>query len=169
MKADVKQRMPRLLRDAVRHGRYVLLDALDFRDKLLDRRDPLRPPRRLIIEVGGLYEETGQRFLRIFKDVVGLKSTDHVLEIGCGVGRIALPLARYLGPAARYEGLDIVRVPVRWCQEHITPRYPAFRFVHADIYNSSYNREGRIQARDYVFPYSERAFDFVWGFRVLSG
>jgi len=58
--------------------------------------------------------------------------------------------------------LDIVSAPVRWCAEHITPRYPAFHFTHADIYNTSYNRAGRIKARDYILPYPEGTFDFVF-------
>jgi SAM-dependent methyltransferase len=162
MKAKAKERVPRWLRHRVRQARYLGLDTLDFWDKLAGRRDDLRPPRRLIIEVGGIFDEAGREILRVLKSVAGLKPAEQVLEIGCGVGRIALPLAQYLAPPGRYEGLDIVWEPVRWCQEHITPRHPNFRFLHCNIYNTSYNRTGQVKARDYVFPYPDSTFDLVF-------
>jgi ubiquinone/menaquinone biosynthesis C-methylase UbiE len=168
MKASTKQRFPRWLRRTVRQGRYLFLDALDLQDKLLGRHDPLRPPRRMIAEVGGSYDELGNRLLEIMQGIGELKPTEHILEIGCGCGRITLPLARYLQSGGAYEGLDIVAPAVRWCQEHITPQYPAFRFVHSDIYNTSYNRAGRIKARDYVFPYPKNTFDFVFLHSVFT-
>lgn len=75
---------------------------------------------------------------------------------------MAAPLAAYLSKEGSYEGLDIVVQAVRWCSENITPRYPNFRFVHADIYNKSYNPEGKITAHQYAFPYGEASFDFVF-------
>jgi SAM-dependent methyltransferase len=162
MRNEIKQRVPRRLRDAFRRGRYLWFDALDTRDKLLGKSDPLSPPRRMVEEVGGGYEQTGQHFMQIFRDLADLKPKERVLEIGCGVGRIALPLATYLEPPGAYDGLDVVAAPVRWCQQHITPRYPAFRFAHADIYNTSYNPAGRVRASDYAFPYPDGTFDFVF-------
>ena len=40
----------------------------------------------------------------------GLKPEHRVLDIGCGVGRVALPLTRYL-TSGTYDGFDIVK---RW-------------------------------------------------------
>ena len=47
-----------------------------------------------------------------------------VLDVGCGIGRMAIPLARYLNTDGKYEGFDIIPENIAWCQRAITPRYP---------------------------------------------
>ena len=50
---------------------------------------------------------------------------------------------------------------MRWCQQNVTPKYPNFRFHHADIANSTYNRRGKIAAAQYRFPFADESFDLV--------
>ena len=73
-----------------------------------------------------------------------------------------------LDSTGRYEGFDIVEEGIAWCSEHISPRYPNFNFVHADIYNARYNPDGRIQSADFVFPYEDESFDFVLATSVFT-
>jgi ubiquinone/menaquinone biosynthesis C-methylase UbiE len=42
------------------------------------------------------------------------KPDDRVLDVGCGIGRVALHFARFLGEHGRYDGFDAVRVGVDW-------------------------------------------------------
>jgi SAM-dependent methyltransferase len=107
------------------------------------------------------FEKVGQEFLRYFKELGELRSDAHVLDMGCGIGRMAIPLTQYLDHNGTYEGLDVVSRGIEWCREHITPRYPNFRFRLADVYNKRYNPKGRHRAQDYEFPYEDRAFNFV--------
>ena len=86
----------------------------------------------------------------------GLKPDERVLDAGCGIGRIAVPLTEYLDESGGYEGFDIAPEGIAWCRENITPRYPNFRFQVADIYNKSYNPEGSQKADEYEFPYEGR-------------
>jgi ubiquinone/menaquinone biosynthesis C-methylase UbiE len=74
----------------------------------------------------GAFEEIGNRFLDHFIKYGKLKRTDAVLDVGCGSGRMALPLTKYLADSARYEGFDIDKNCIQWCQENITTRYPNF-------------------------------------------
>ena len=85
-----------------------------------------------------------------------------LLDIGCGSGRMAIPLSGYLSHKGGYHGIDIVEDAIHWCQQHITPRYPNFRFLHADLYNERYNPEGRYLAKDYKFPFEDESFDFIF-------
>jgi len=103
----------------------------------------------------------GQQLLDYFVAAAGLQPHERVLEVGCGVGRMALALARYLSATGSYDGFDIKADYVAWCQQKITPRYPNFRFYHADIANTSYNPGGRYPAAQYRFPFPDGAFDFV--------
>jgi ubiquinone/menaquinone biosynthesis C-methylase UbiE len=114
------------------------------------------------------FEQVGKEFLRCFKELGGLRSDARVLDVGCGIGRMAIPLTQYLDHNGSYEGLDVVSRGIEWCQEHITPRYPNFRFRLADIYNKRYNSKGRHQAQDYEFPYEDRSFDFVYLISVFT-
>jgi SAM-dependent methyltransferase len=90
----------------------------------------------------------------------GLSADHRVLDIGSGVGNFAVGLADYL--RSGYDGVDVHREAVQWCQETITPRYPAFRFHHADLASRAYNTGGRTDAAHYRFPFPERQFDFVF-------
>src|SRR5579875_325230 len=146
-------------------GRRMLRSAyllpLDVIDTLLRRRSPLVPPRCLNFVGDGDFEKTGEEFLAYFVKLGGLQPHHRVLEVGCGIGRMARPLTRFL-TAGTYDGVDIVPKGIRWCQRNITPRYPNFRFHLADVYNKEYNRRGRYRASEYRFPFAANQFDFVF-------
>jgi SAM-dependent methyltransferase len=89
----------------------------------------------------------------------GLQPQHRVLDIGSGVGNLALGLVEYLHGG--YDGVEIHREATVWCQKAITGRYPGFRFHHADLQSRAYNPGGRLSAADYRFPFPDRSFDFV--------
>jgi SAM-dependent methyltransferase len=125
------------------------------------------PPSDLLLKITGDADQEknaaiGEGLLRLFIELCELKPSEDVLEIGCGVGRVALPLTRYLDPEATYEGLDVVAEAIDWCVANITSGYPNFRFRQSDIFNRWYNPDGRTQAKDYRFPYEDEAFDFAF-------
>jgi len=110
----------------------------------------------------GDFTKTGKEFLRYFIDLAGLKPHERVLDVGCGIGRMAVPLVGYLDKRGTYEGFDIVRKGIDWCKRNITSRYPNFSFRLADIYNKNYNPEGNLKASEYKFPYPDESFDFTF-------
>jgi SAM-dependent methyltransferase len=144
---------------------YAPGDALD---RLSGRYDPAIPPRWLRIVGSGEFTAVGEAFLTHFVDFGGLRPDEAVLDIGCAVGRMALPLARYLGDQGRYEGFDIVPEAVRWCQRCITPRHPNFHFQVADVRNARYHPTGRETAVDYTFPYPDATFGFAFATSVFT-
>lgn len=121
-----------------------------------------RPPRSLQKFVGGAYDEVGAEFAGYLVDMCGLRAGDAVLDVGCGSGRIALPLTGHLNSEGRYSGFDISEKAILWCQQNITPSHPNFQFEVADIYNSLYNPKGKYQSLDFRFPYPDASFDVVF-------
>ena len=158
MKETVKKLVPAPLEPAVRFLYYLPFEAADW---IAGRRDSLTPPRRLMFVGGGDFRRAGLKFLGLFREIGGLKPDERVLDVGCGVGRMAVPLAGYLSENGRYEGFDVVPRAVRWCQKTISRRYPNFRFRLADLYNKTYNPRGRYRAAEFPFPYADAGFDFV--------
>jgi len=142
--------------------RGVLEDARRF---LTGKREPELPPMRLRFVGAGDFRAVGDEMVKLLTTVGGLRADDRVLDIGCGVGRVALPLTRFL--TSTYDGFDVVRSAIRWCQHHITARHPSFRFMHANLYNSFYRRRG-VHASQYRFPYDEAAFDFAFATSVFT-
>lgn len=107
----------------------------------------------------GDFKAIGAEFFRHFVRLGGLRPEDAVLDVGCGLGRMALPLTQYLNN--RYLGFDIDRIAVAWCQAAVTVAYPEFSFLHLDVANDVYNPGGRLSAAELVFPSRNGEFDFV--------
>jgi SAM-dependent methyltransferase len=90
----------------------------------------------------------------------GLEPGHRVLDIGCGIGNLAIGLTDFL--TGGYEGIDVSREAIAWCQSAITPRFPSFRFHHADVTSGAYSPEGHTSASAYTFPFNDGSFDFIF-------
>ena len=125
------------------------------------------PPRGLSFVGGGDFERTGEEFLGHFTELGGLRPGDRVLDIGCGIGRMALPLTGYLDGGS-YAGFDVGREMVRWCRRKISSRWPAFEFTWAPVYNAKYNPFGDVAAVEFRFPYADADFDFAFATSLFT-
>lgn len=134
---------------------------------LLRPRGELIPPRRLSFVGAGDFEETGREFLGYFVELGGLRPADRVLDIGCGIGRMAVPLTGYL-EGGSYAGFDVGREMIRWCRRNITPRHPSFEFSWAPVHNAKYNPFGHLDAAEFQFPYGDGSFDFAFATSLFT-
>lgn len=116
---------------------------------------------------GGDFLANGLLFKQFFQDLGGLQSHESVLDIGSGLGRMAIPLTDYLVSPAQYRGFDVVDVAVQLCQKRITRRYPHFQFAHVALVNDLYTLEGS-SADHFIFPYADHQFDFAWATSVFT-
>jgi ubiquinone/menaquinone biosynthesis C-methylase UbiE len=148
---------------AIRRAAYLPLDVLDF---VVGKRDPLIPPRGLWFVGGGSFADN--QFLPHFISLCDLQPSHRVLDVGCGIGKQAVPLTRYLNSAGSYEGFDIVEAGVQWCQRHVTSRHPNFKFRHVDVFNKHYNPDGHVPPSVWKFPYPDQEFDFVFLISVFT-
>ncbi len=121
------------------------------------------PPEWAIFTGNGDFVKEGKRTLQLLVEQGGLQPHHRVLDVGCGMGRVALPLTTFLNSATggHYDGFDIVKAGVDWCQQKYW-RFPNFRFVHSDVHNFHYNPKGRYKASEYRFPYADDTFDVVF-------
>ncbi len=157
----MRQPLGERVRDTVR------LRALDLRDRLSGRADRLVPPRRLDFVGHSDFVETGDEFLTHFVELAGLQPHHAVLDVGCGIGRMARPLAGFLSSEGSYHGFDVNRDGIGWCRRRYA-RFENFHFLVADLYNRRYNPHGTQKAIDYRFPYDDERFDFAILVSVLT-
>jgi SAM-dependent methyltransferase len=125
----------------------------------------LVPPENLIKHIGGDtaedYISIAEHFFEIFQKYGGIKPTDRVLDVGCGCGRMAMPLTRFLTTGS-YEGFDILPELIDWCQQNITPIYPAFHFQLAELHHDLYSKNAELKSKNFRFPFSDDFFDFTF-------
>lgn len=155
----IRKHTPKVVWTGLAKSKAWVLDSVDFAFGL--QRDMI-PPRRLRFIGSGDYRATGDEFLGYFQRLCGLQPDHRVLDLGCGIGRMAVPLTEYLSRRGSYEGMDIVPHGIEWCTAHVTPRFPNFRFQVADVYSKFYNPRGRYKASNYRFPFDDNCFDFAF-------
>lgn len=117
---------------------------------------------------GAVHRKAGERYLELFKALGALQPDHAVLEPGCGAGRMALPLTRYLSASGSYDGFDVMAEAIEECVTEIGQAHPNFRFRHVDVYNRFYNPQGRLAPDSFAFPYADESFDFVFLTSVLT-
>jgi SAM-dependent methyltransferase len=135
----------------------------------LSGRADFTPPGWLPLIGDGDFKGVGEEFFRYFVEWGGLQPDEAVLDVGCGLGRMALPLTRHLDPdRGRYSGFDIDDRAIRWCQRRISARHPHFQFQHADLFSREYHLTGHAHGAAYRFPYPDASFDFVISTSVFT-
>lgn len=164
--ATFTQHLPTWLKRSLRIVYYWSLDTIDG---LVGRNEPMVPPRMTSLIVGsGDFKKTGFEFLGHLIRHVGLKPDHRVLEIGSGYGRMAVGLTSYLAPSGSYDGIEIIRKAVDWCDKEISSRYPNFKFHHADVRNPYSNYDGKNSATEYRIPFPDKSFDVIFLTSVFS-
>jgi SAM-dependent methyltransferase len=132
--------------------------------------DPKRrgEPWAFIHNVGdGDFAVVGAQIVRNLKDHAGLKPTDQLLDIGCGNGRVADPLAGFLAEGGGYLGFDISPAGIAACRRRFRGR-SHMRFAHIDVWNGEYNADGRVAEADVVFPTPDASIDLAFATSVFT-
>ncbi len=158
MKSQPIRFIPTFFKQGFQKAYFFLLDLLD----LIKGKKDLIPPRTMNFVGDGDFVKTGEEFKNYFIKLAHLKPTDKILDVGSGIGRMAIPLTSYLSQDGEYKGFDIVSKGVKWCQNNITPKFNNFQFIHSNVYNKTYNPKGVILAKDFKFGFADAYFDFVF-------
>ena len=148
-------------------ARRIFYFPIDLFDLLNGRRNKYTPPKGLTFIGSGDFEKQGKHQLELLKTHLNLQEEDDVLDIGSGIGRTAIPLTKFLNSDARYEGFDVVKKGVKWCNEKIKTEFPNFNFTHIQLKNDLYNSTGK-DAENFTFPYADKSFDKVFLFSVFT-
>ena len=127
-------------------------------------------PRNLAWRTGRLdrFREVSDEHIAHLDRYAGLGEARHIVEIGCGVGRDAIPLTHRLGPRDCYLGIDIIRPSIDWARAEITSRHPAFRFIHFDVSDQQHNPGGSSGTGDHRIPVPDGSQDLIFLYSVFT-
>lgn len=95
------------------------------------------------------YLEQGLNQVRLLTEYAGLKPDHRVLDIGSGIGRTAIALTGFLNENGSYEGFDVVKTGVTWCNTRIHRDFPNFNFRYVPLFNDLYNT-ATLKATDFT-------------------
>lgn len=90
-----------------------------------------------------------------------------VFDFGCGCGRIARKLLQQRELPEQYVGIDLHRGMIDWCRANLAPHNEAFRFLHHNVYNLTFNPTGGQPSRA-PFPIREERFTLVNAHSVFT-
>jgi len=133
---------------------------------IFSSKNDLIPPRGLIYTGRGDFLKVGKYWAQKFINEGGLLPHHHILDIGSGIGRMAVGLTGYIN-GGKYEGFDAVAQGVEWCTKNIQSRYRHFNFTYVDLNNDLYKSTG-LDAATFHFPYNNSKFDFAISISVFT-
>ena len=123
------------------------------------RGSPPSPPAHMMPGVGpGDFWKIGETTVELVSEWAGLRRSDRVLDVGCGMGRIAWPLSHHLGRRGRYVGFDVVLKYVAWCQEQLGLDPQRFFFCYYPLHSTAYSESGEIAPEHFEFPWEPGLF-----------
>lgn len=105
-----------------------------------------------------------QRLIQRF----GVTPATPLLDVGCGLGRLATGLLAELGEYSAYCGVDVDAKRIDWCTRHIAQAHPGFRFLRVDIKNDRYNPRGAVLTEHFRLPFATGEFKVIYLYSVLS-
>lgn len=144
-----------------RVARRLVYFPWDMWEALSGKRAPMVPPRGMIYTGSGDFINSGKQLAKLCIEHGNIKPDAKVLDVGCGIGRLAVALTKYLSPQGNYYGFDVVEDGIKWCRSTITPSYPNFEFRYIPLRNDLYNLDAKARAEEFNFPYTSHQFDLV--------
>jgi SAM-dependent methyltransferase len=152
-----------------RAARRVKLGMKDVAHALRRGSADLTPPPSAVEEIGGHdFRSIGQHLADITITLGQLPPSGVIVDLGCGYGRLAVPLATHLQHGGRYRGFDVSARAIAWCNRWIAPRHPHCEFLRVDIHNEHYNRRGAVAAERFTFPYPDGYADVVFASSLFT-
>lgn len=127
-------------------------------------------PRHLAWRTGRLdrFREVSDEHIAHLRTYAGLAEARHVVEIGCGVGRDAIPLTHILPKDGSYLGIDIIPGSIEWARSNVSAHAPHFRFVHFDVADKQHNPGGVDAMETYEIPCRDDTQDLIFLYSVFT-
>ena len=114
------------------------------------------------------FEQISKGHINYIKQHIGINSSDRILEIGCGIGRDAIPLTRVLNDQGSYLGIDIIGPSIDWCKNNISLKHENFKFIHFDVNDQLHNPHGTKKQKNIPIPLDNNSVDIIILWSVVT-
>ena len=101
-------------------------------------------------------------------DLLNLTVDGHVLDVGCGPGRLAIGWLAGSRDMPHYHGMDVNKASIDWCLKHLAPLHARLKFSHLDLFNERYNPRGQPFTSTTRLPYESGFFQGIYLYSVFS-
>jgi SAM-dependent methyltransferase len=92
-----------------------------------------------------------------------------ILDIGSGVGRLAIGLQKHPRDDFTYIGIDPDAQPIAWANEHLADEQEQYQFIHLDLHNARYNPHGEVRMDDeFRLPVADGSQDVIYLYSVFT-
>jgi ubiquinone/menaquinone biosynthesis C-methylase UbiE len=121
-------------------------------------------PVSLMLMTGGgpdTFEAISEAHICSLQKHIGIDPGASIVEIGCGIGRDAIPLSKLLSANGSYLGIDIIKPSIDWCRQNISTRHPNFKFVHFDVKDQLHNPAGTEKTTSIRIPVDNDSVEVV--------
>lgn len=143
--------------------KFAIKCALDEILRALRMREVIIPPMRLVrVSRYKTFRGAGEEWKNKLISFGDLHPDHKILDIGCGTGRVSLALMNFVSDAGSYDGIDVRADEIKWLRKNYSKKRPNFNFHHANLFNKYYHPSGILDPSDYVFPFKDKSFDFIF-------
>ena len=158
------------------HGARQLMrldQELDLIIESIRTKGPL-PPVPFMQTIGSFDADHFTSNMKLFAlEILGrCQSTPNsaILDLGCGCGRLALPICSYLGKTGSYIGVDVWNDGIEWCQKNISNQSNRFKFFTVKSNNNYYfNDATSTEENDYSLPFiSDGTIDVAFAISLFT-
>jgi len=113
------------------------------------------------------YLDSAVEQINHLKSLGTLKSTDKILDFGCGQGRFVNGIIHSNTQIGEYYGIDSNVDSINWCNRFLRSytSKEIFQFLHLDSYNARYNK--RANGLKHI-PLDQNQFDLIFLNSVFS-
>ncbi|MEY2519856.1 MAG: hypothetical protein QOF24_1615 [Verrucomicrobiota bacterium] len=108
------------------------------------------------------FDSIGKALLANYQRHVPFFPDANIVDVGCGIGRLAFQLIEFLSARGRYTGIDVCLDSIMWCRRNISVRHPNFSFYHLDAFSEVYNPFGRFSTTELQLPLPDQSADRVF-------
>lgn len=107
-----------------------------------------------------LYFEAGKHEAQRFIELSEMRSSHHVLDMGCGCGKVAIHFMDYL-TTGKYTGVDNCPELLQWCVDKIASLRSNFIFQFIDVYSADSHPAGKIMPSEMKLDIPDDSVDIV--------
>ena len=155
-----------IIRIATRLARHSIPDSIRYKNMILPAKH-LRFCRDQFKDNEYFLASAQQEVDRLVEHC-GLTKNSHLLDIGCGPGRLPIGILNRMGAILKYRGVDVSEPSIRWCQRYIAQQYPSYQFSHINVHNARYNPNGKPISENVTLPFDDQEFDIIYLLSVFT-